>query len=255
MFELADQGSILLDEIGEMAPTLQAKLLHVLQDGAYTRLGGRHLHRVDARVLASTNIHLDEAVRAGQFRVDLYFRLNVIRIEIPPLRDRRDDIPMLCAHFLRTYSARYRSRVRELPPELRDAFQRYDWPGNVRELENAVRRYVILPDMETAFSYLATNGARAERSGEELPEVVSLAKVGARAADQAERRLLGRALAETGGNRKQAASMLQISYKAFLNKLRKWDLEEPDRAPRKGRATGGPVVAAGGRSLPESVLE
>ncbi len=157
MFELADKGSILLDEIGEMTPSLQAKLLHVLQDGDYTRLGGRHRLHVDARVLASTNIQLEEAVRAGRFRQDLYFRLNVIRIDIPPLRDRRDDIPMLCAHFLRTYAARYHSDRRELPRELRDAFQRHDWPGNVRELENAVRRFVILADVEGSLADLRSS--------------------------------------------------------------------------------------------------
>jgi two-component system response regulator AtoC len=229
MFELADQGSILLDEIAEMAPNSQAKLLHVLQDGAYTRLGGRQLQRVDARVLASTNIQIGEAVRAGRFRSDLYFRLNVIRIDIPPLRDRRDDIPMLCAHFLRIYTARYRSRVRELPRELRDAFQRYDWPGNVRELENAVRRYVILPDMEMALSYLGRNGSDDEPpslAGQQ-EEDVSLRKVGAQAAEAAERLLLRRTLAETHWNRKQAAAVLQISYKALLNKLKKWEVEEP----------------------------
>src|SRR5687768_3195551 len=127
LFEVAGKGSILLDEIGEMTPSIQAKLLHVLQDGDYTRLGGRHRLHVDARVLASTNNQIEEAVRAGRFREDLYFRLNVIRIDIPPLRDRPDDIPMLCAHFLRTYAARYQSSLRELPRELRDAFLRYDW--------------------------------------------------------------------------------------------------------------------------------
>jgi two-component system, NtrC family, response regulator AtoC len=257
MFELADKGSILLDEIGEMTPNLQAKLLHVLQDGNYTRLGGRHRLHVDARVLASTNIQLEEAVGAGRFRQDLYFRLNVIRIEIPPLRDRRDDIPMLCAHFLRTYAARYHSSLRELPRELRDAFVRHDWPGNVRELENAVRRYVILPDVDTALSYLATSGWKPETrlaparprkvvgtrdDDARVPEEVSLLKVGAQAAEEAERQLLRRALAETRWNRKEAAALLQISYKALLNKLKKWELDEPGAASRHP-GQGGPNVA------------
>jgi two-component system, NtrC family, response regulator AtoC len=257
MFELADKGSILLDEIGEMTPNLQAKLLHVLQDGNYTRLGGRHRLHVDARVLASTNIQLEEAVGAGRFRQDLYFRLNVIRIEIPPLRDRRDDIPMLCAHFLRTYAARYHSSLRELPRELRDAFVRHDWPGNVRELENAVRRYVILPDLDTALSYLAASGWKAEtrlaparprkvagarNDDAGVPEEVSLLKVGAQAAEEAERQLLRRALAETRWNRKEAAALLQISYKALLNKLKKWELDEPGAASRHP-GEGGPNVA------------
>ena len=115
-FELADQGSILLDEIGEMSANLQAKLLHVLQDGEFTRLGGRRPVRVDARVLATTNARLGEAVAAGRFREDLYFRLNVIRIEIPPLRERIEDVPLLCDHFLRRYAPRYGSAVRAACP-------------------------------------------------------------------------------------------------------------------------------------------
>jgi DNA-binding NtrC family response regulator len=143
-FELADQSSILLDEIGDMSANLQAKLLHVLQDGEYMRLGGRRPVRVDARVLATTNARLSEAVAAGRFREDLYFRLNVIRIEIPPLRERIDDVPLLCEHFLRRYSSRYGKPPGEMPPALLAAFMRHTWPGNVRELENAMRRYLIL---------------------------------------------------------------------------------------------------------------
>ena len=228
MFELADKGSILLDEIGEMTPSLQAKLLHVLQDGDYTRLGGRHRLHVDARVLASTNIQLEEAVGAGRFRQDLYFRLNVIRIDIPPLRDRRDDIPMLCAHFLRTYAARYRStragasagaarrvpalrlagqrpRARERRPALRDPAR----PGDGAFVPGQERRRRRTPVARRA-------------AGERF-----LRKVGAQAAEEAERQLLRRTLAETRWNRKEAAAMLQISYKALLNKLKKWEVEEP----------------------------
>src|SRR5213078_2211082 len=145
-FELADKGTILLDEIGEMSPHLQAKLLHVLQDGEYTRLGGRRATRVDARVLASTNRKLREAVSKGEFREDLYYRLDVVTIEIPPLRERPRDIPLLCRQFVEKYAVRYESSVRELPTELMDALIRSEWPGNVRELENVIRRFLILPD-------------------------------------------------------------------------------------------------------------
>jgi two-component system response regulator AtoC len=239
MFELADKGSILLDEIGEMTPGLQAKLLHVLQDGDYTRLGGTRRLHADARMLASTNIQLEEAVAAGRFRQDLYFRLNVIRIEVPPLRDRRDDVPMLCSHFLRTYAARYHSKLRVLPRELRDAFERHDWPGNVRELENAVRRFVILNDVEASLAELRSQTKRdiataptvqREREDRRGADGVSLRRVAAHAAEEAERKVLVRVLAETRWNRKEAASQLQISYKALLNKLKKWDddaLREP----------------------------
>jgi len=238
MFELADKGTILLDEIGEMTPHLQAKLLHVLQDGEFTRLGGRQRIRVDARVVASTNVRLEEAVSSGRFREDLYFRLNVIRIDIPPLRERRDDIPRLCAHFLRTYALRYHRPMRELPTELQEAFLRAQWPGNIRELENAVRRFVILPDVEMALSYLRPGELDAE-GPVDLPAArsievasaprhqdASLREVAAQAAEDAEQKMVQRALSQTRWNRKEAAGLLQISYKALLNKLKKWELDE-----------------------------
>src|SRR3989441_7630450 len=153
-FELADKGTILLDEIGEMTPHLQAKLLHVLQDSEYSRLGGKKTIRVDARVLATTNVNLDEAVANGKFREDLYFRLNVIRVDIPPLRERREDIPVLCNYFLCRYRERYKSVVEQITPALMDSFLRYDWPGNIRQLENSVKRYLILPDMNLNLSEL-----------------------------------------------------------------------------------------------------
>src|SRR2546425_3227958 len=153
-FELADKGCILLDEIAEMSPLLQAKLLHVLQDGEYSRLGAKRSMRVDARVLASTNKCLEEAVAKGGFREDLYFRLNVIKIEIPPLRERREDIPLLCTHFFQMYRDKYKNQTAQLPRELLEAFIRYDWPGNVRQLENAIKRYLILSDLEMAFAEL-----------------------------------------------------------------------------------------------------
>ncbi|HEV7499097.1 MAG TPA: sigma-54 dependent transcriptional regulator, partial [Vicinamibacteria bacterium] len=165
MFELADGGTILLDEIGEMTFHLQAKLLHVLQDGEFTRLGGRQPVRVDARVMASTNVDLDQAVAAGRFREDLFFRLNVIRLEVPALKERREDIPLLCRHFLRDYAARYKRDVCELPRLVEEAFLRHDWPGNVRELENAVRRYVILGDPEVSLAELRRSRGQAEDAG------------------------------------------------------------------------------------------
>src|SRR5499426_3878705 len=160
-FELADKGTLLLDEIGEMTPHLQAKLLHVLQDSEYTRLGGKRLVRVDARVLASTNINLEEAVAKGTFREDLYFRLNVIRLDIPPLRERREDIPVLCNYLLCRYRERYNSNVEEIAPQLLDSLLRYDWPGNVRQLENAIKRYLILPDTTLTLSELKESTANA----------------------------------------------------------------------------------------------
>jgi two-component system response regulator AtoC len=230
-FELAHQGSILLDEIGEMSANLQAKLLHVLQDGEYTRLGGRRPVRVDARVLATTNSRLSEAVAAGRFREDLYFRLNVIRIEIPPLRQRLGDVPLLCEHFLQMYAERYQSSVRALPPELLQAFGRHEWPGNVRELENAVRRYLILPgqpvwpDARPRAAAAEAAPAAVPRPAEPAPDR-SLRSVAAQAAERAERDLVRRVLTETKWNRREAARRLKISYKALLNKLKRWEAAE-----------------------------
>jgi two-component system response regulator AtoC len=237
-FELAGKGTILLDEIGEMSPHLQAKLLHVLQDGEYSRLGGRHSMRAEARVLASTNSLLDEAVAANRFREDLFFRLNVIRIEIPALRERREEIPLLSSHFLERYASKYKRSQPELPRELMDAFLRHDWPGNIRELENAVRRFVILPDLGMALQDLrrplpgaASEAERPLAVPRTAPEDVSLKRVSARAAHEAERELLRRVLTETKWNRREAARRLKISYKALLNKIKRWENElEPNQS-------------------------
>jgi len=229
-FELADKGTLLLDEIGEMSPHLQAKLLHVLQDSEYSRLGGKKQVRVDARVLASTNINLEEAVANGKFREDLYFRLNVIRLELPPLRERREDIPVLCNYFLQKYRERYKSIVEDLPAELLDAFVRYDWPGNIRQLENAMKRFLILPDMTLVLAELKEPAAAAAVAVAAVTvkpkeDKMSLKDVGSRAAEQAERELVIRVLEETAWNRKQAARRLNICYKALLNKLKRWQID------------------------------
>jgi two-component system response regulator AtoC len=226
-FELADKGTLLLDEIGEMSPHLQAKLLHVLQDLEYCRLGGKRTIRVDARVLASTNVNLEEHVATGKFREDLYFRLNVIRVDIPPLRERREDIPVLCNYFLCRYRDRYKSSIEEISSTLMDSFLRYDWPGNVRQLENAVKRYLILPDMNLNVSELKdqdqSNTAPVTVKPKE--DKMSLKDVGTRAAEQAEKELVLRVLEKTSWNRKQAARRLNICYKALLNKLKRWQID------------------------------
>lgn len=220
-FEQADKGTLLLDEIGEMSPHMQAKLLHVLQDAEFSRLGGKKSVKVNVRVLAATNKKLKEAVLKGEFRNDLYFRLNVIKLEVPPLRDRREDIPLLCAHFLEKYRERYQSSVQQFPKELMETFLRYDWPGNVRQLENIVKRYLILPDADIV-SELRVPGP------EEAVPInqgnVSLKEVAGHAAEIAEKEVVLRVLEETGWNRKESARRLRISYKALRNKLKKWQL-------------------------------
>jgi two-component system response regulator AtoC len=227
-FELADKGTLLLDEVGEMSPHLQAKLLHVLQDCEYSRLGAKRSIRVDARVLASTNINIEEAVASGRFREDLYFRLNVIRMDIPPLRERREDIPILCNYFLCKYRERYRSSVEEISPSLLDSLLRFDWPGNIRQLENAIKRYLILPDVDMTLNELKEGAPGAPPANvvvKPKEDSMSLKDVGTRAAEQAEKELVLRVLEETSWNRKQAARRLNICYKALLNKLKRWQID------------------------------
>src|SRR5215218_6275290 len=143
-FELADGGTLLLDEISEIAPALQAKLLRVLQENAFERVGSSLTQQVDVRVIATTNRDLESAVNEGRFRQDLFYRLNVVPVELPPLRDRADDIPELCRHFLHQIAKRDRSVFRHIEPEAMRSLQRYDWPGNVRELQNIIERATVL---------------------------------------------------------------------------------------------------------------
>jgi len=231
-FEQADKGTLLLDEIGEMSPHLQAKLLHVLQDAEFSRLGGKRPVKVNVRILAATNKKLKEAVLKGEFRNDLYFRLNVIKFELPPLRERREDIPLLCNHFLEKYRERYQSAVQQIPKALMEVFLRYDWPGNVRQLENVVKRYLILPDADV-MSELRSGGN--ETTVATVPTgTVSLKEVAGHAAEVAEKEVVLRVLEETGWNRKESARRLKISYKALRNKLKKWQLvrERPPEVVR-----------------------
>jgi two-component system response regulator AtoC len=222
-FELAGTGTILLDEIGEMSPLLQAKLLHVLQDCQYSRLGGKRMITVHARVLASTNRRLEESVAKGEFREDLYFRLNVITIDIPPLRERREDIPLLCSHFVEKYREKYKSSVQQLPKDLMETFMSFDWPGNIRQLENTVKRYLILPDSDMTFP--TTKPEVAAPTSAPAHQPLFLKEVGAHAAEQAEREVVLRTLEQTNWNRKHAARILNISYKALRNKLKRWNLQ------------------------------
>jgi transcriptional regulator with PAS, ATPase and Fis domain len=237
-FELAHGGTLLLDEIGEMSPLMQAKLLHVLQDGTFMRLGGRKTTRVDVRIIAATNIDIEKAVAEGKFREDLYFRLNVIRIDLPALRERREDISGLCNYFIAKHRDRYKATIPELPPELLNRFVQYSWPGNVRELENSIKRFLILPNEDSFF------GNDVPRPNDEqfedtvsagLSAPVSLLDVAAHAAEQAEQRLVRQVLQETRGNRKLAAKRMNICYKALLNKLKRWEtvnLAKSNRIPR-----------------------
>jgi two-component system response regulator AtoC len=234
-FEIANGGTIFLDEIGEMSAPLQAKLLQVLQDGEFSRLGGQTDVRVDVRVVAATNRDLEEMVQAGHFREDLYYRINVVNVHVPPLRERVDEIPVLCEHFLHRYSEKYGRPFRPLSDRLMQGFLLYPWPGNVRELENMVKRIVVLQNEDAIAGEIF--GARrapvpnpvvnAERIADEvdpLDENVSLRDIGRRAAREAEREALRRVLYQTNWNRKKAAKILDVSYKTLLQKIKECGL-------------------------------
>ncbi len=228
-FELATKGTIFLDEIAEMSPHLQAKLLHVLQDHQYSRLGGRHLIQVDVRVLAATNVNVQEAIRTGRFREDLYYRLNVLSINIPPLRERAAEIPLLFRHFLTKYSEQFQKEAPGPSAHLMEAALRYPWPGNLRELENFVKRYVILEDDEGSFRELLEMAAARQRTSpreEAAPAKEQGLKALVRSLkDEAEMEAIADALEKTHWCRKDAARMLCISYKALLYKMRRFNLD------------------------------
>src|SRR5207244_5908084 len=162
-FEAADGGTLLLDEIGEMPLRLQAKLLHVLQDGEFSRVGGERIIGTDVRLIASTNRDLESAMRAHQFREDLYYRLNVIEIRIPPLRERREEIPVLVDNFKRRFNVQY-GRTVEVPPDTVRVFMEYHWPGNIRELENAVKRIIVLGSARPVHLAIVGNLQRGART-------------------------------------------------------------------------------------------
>jgi two-component system, NtrC family, response regulator AtoC len=302
-FELADGGTLFLDEIGEMPVTMQAKLLQALQDGEFYRVGGQRKIKVDTRVIVATNVDLAKAMERGTFREDLYYRLNVVEVAIPPLRERREDIPNLLALFMQKYGKRYGRAHDEIPREIMDRFVTYDFPGNIRELENLVRRLMVLRDPRyviselkerptsaatppapvaptasaphqpvvpqlpqvpppPAYSFLGGHNAVmaspfnspsplppptippppayrsvqaiAEHAGSEVASQelvddykIDLKDLGRKAAHAAEREAIIIMLGHTGGNKREAAERLGISYKAILYKIREFGIGRP----------------------------
>jgi two-component system response regulator AtoC len=225
-FEVADGGSIFLDEIGEMPMPLQAKLLHVLQDRAFSRLGGQREIVIDTRVVASTNRDLGRAVAQGLFREDLYHRLNVINIHVPPLRERPEEIPILAEGFREKDTRQYDRGRPQLSPELLDRFSAYSWPGNVRELENLVKRIVVLQSEEQVLSEFRMRSPSA-CADVGLRGGVGLKEIARRAARKAEYEVLKQVLEEVHWNRGEAAKLLKVSYKTLLTKIRMHDWGSP----------------------------
>jgi two-component system response regulator HydG len=219
---LAHGGTIFLDEIGELTPAAQARLLRVLQAQEFERVGGSKTLKVDVRVIAATNKDLEVAVRAGRFREDLLYRLQVFPLSMPPLRERRDDIPLLAEHFLKRYAERHRRRLRGLTPRALDLFMRYDWPGNVRELEHTIERAVILTrgeyitpeELPPTIRALSSDPDAITPQEPPVPVGITLKEV--------ERELIRKTLEHTGGNRTKAAEILGISRATLHNKLREY---------------------------------
>jgi transcriptional regulator with PAS, ATPase and Fis domain len=237
-FEMANHGTIFLDEIAEMTTHLQSKLLHILQDGQFSRLGSRHMTQVDVRVVAATNVDVQEAIRQGKFREDLYYRLNVVPCHLPPLRERTEEIPMLFELFLERYRQEFRKNTPEPSTYMMDAAMRYPWPGNVRELENFVKRYVILGDEDESLRELSasafipaeieshsngnSNGNGHGNGNENGHRSQNLKSLVRGLKDEAEAKAIAEALRQTNWRRKDAARILGISYKALLYKMRQF---------------------------------
>ena len=232
-FELANKGTLLLDEVGEMSPQMQAKLLHVLQDGSFSRLGGRSSTQVDVRVLAATNIDMQTAIIEKRFREDLYYRLNALTLVIPPLRERREEIPLLMEELNRRGGAGLGQPI-NFSGRIFDAAMEYHWPGNLRELRNFVIRTLILRDQEAAYNYLRTKAQPLASgtdalSSEDIGEKKSSNPTGMKDAiseikNQTEIKMLQDALSASGWNRRRAAINLNISYRSLLYKIQQHGL-------------------------------
>ncbi len=231
-FESADHGTIFLDEIGDLHPALQAKLLHVLQDGEFSRVGGKSTIKVDVRILAATNQELEKAVAAGRFREDLFYRLNVLQVVVPPLRDRSEEIPVLANYFAQRYSRVFNRPEFSIPPKVMERLVQHTYPGNVRELENLVKRMIVLNDpllSQTSLPQWKTDPDDGNGTSDS-PEAqtISLKQIAREAALAAEREAMAKVLEQTRWNRVKAAKLLKISYRALLYKIKDVGLA-PDR--------------------------
>jgi len=245
--ELANQGTLFLDEIAELDPGLQAKLLQVLQDGQFCRIGDQEDMKVEARVICATNRQIEKEIAAGNFRQDLFYRINVISIQMPLLRERREDIPLLVGYFLSYFNQRFQKHAPPFSREVMQLFQHRDWPGNIRELENAVARYVILGSEEAFCNELFEK--RSAPAGYEVAEdgSIPLKRIAKQAVREMERNLILRVLQANHWNRRKTAEVLKISYRALLYKIRQAGLP-PKRARRKVEPPADASASAGSSS-------
>jgi DNA-binding NtrC family response regulator len=222
-FEIADGGTVFLDEITEITPPIQAKLLRVLQEREFERVGGSQTFRVDVRLIAATNRNLEAEVKSGRFREDLYYRLNVVTIELPPLRGRREDIPLLVEAFIRELNEEHGKKVRGLTKGAMDALRRYHWPGNVRELKNAVEGMVLFAEPGQLLGVDDMPEPLRDSEGTDPGEVVPV-RVGM-TIEEAERRLISATYRASGANKQRAATTLGIGLRTLYRKLKEYDLD------------------------------
>ena len=217
LFETVDKGTIFLDEINSISPAFQVKLLRVLQEGTYLRVGGRDPRSVDVRIIAAANVDLEKEVEASRFRSDLYYRLNVVPVQIPPLRQRRDDIALLAHHFLASHGAKYGKSITSISAKALDLLRAYPWPGNVRELENVLERAVIVADEdELQPAHLPKLAASGEGPTDPNDPLMSL--------EEMEKRMIVKGLQQTGGHKGKTAEILGISPVSLWRKIKKHDL-------------------------------
>lgn len=241
--ELAHRGTLFLDEISELDPSLQSKLLQLLQDGQFCRIGAQEDKKVEVRIVCATNRRLEEEIENGSFRQDLYYRINVVNLYMPPLSERRADIPGLIDYFLDHYNRKYNCRAKALSGELMAVLHKYHWPGNIRELENLIKRYVILGSEDVISSELVIRGEKDFYTPEiNLDGPISLKKLTRQATHELERKIILKVLQAHHWNRKQAAKALCISYRALLYKIREAGLPA-NRARRAEEPVSSSVAA------------
>jgi two-component system, NtrC family, response regulator AtoC len=218
--EMAHRGTLFLDEISELDMPLQSKLLQLLQDGQFCRIGAQEDKKVEVRVVCATNRKLEQEIENGTFRSDLFYRINVVNLHLPPLRERAADIPDLVAYFLEYHNRKYNCKAKPLSNEMMEVLRKYHWPGNIRELENLIKRYVILGTEEVISADLAPRNNDFFNTEIPIDGQISLKKLTRQAVRELERKIILKVLQNHHWNRKQAARSLNISYRALLYKIR-----------------------------------